>query len=149
MKTRLLLTVLVFLPLHVTALEEAPRQQQETQPSPTEQEALHPHATHREVAAQLVELLQQTKKCLDSCTDEASVQRALPQLRELAAAARRFKKNQNLLPEPTTQDYLSAHELVGPFNEAWKGVRDNIARLERANLVTPELRTVLGLEPKP
>lgn len=103
--------------------------------------------THREATEWLVELLVDTDACLASCTDEASVQEALPRLRELAARAEQLKQAQSKLPEPTTQDYLAGQELLGAFNAAWKAVRAHIDRLERTQLMSPALREVLRVAP--
>lgn len=104
-------------------------------------------ATHREVSLRLIELLTDTSACLESCTDAATVQAALPRLKELAAQAAELKATQDKLPEPTTQDYMIDKELLGAFNTAWKTVRDHIDRLEKAQLVSPELREVLRITP--
>lgn len=109
--------------------------------------AAEPPATHHEVSRRLIELLTDTGNCLASCTDAASVQAALPRLRELAQQAAELKSAQDSLPEPTTQDYMIDKQLLGDFNSAWKTVRDHIDRLESANLVSPELREVLRIAP--
>ena len=103
--------------------------------------------THREAAQQLVELLVDTDVCLATCTDAASVQAALPKLRELAARAEQLKIAQSKLPEPTIQDYLYGQELLGAFNTAWQAVRAHIDRIEQAHLMSPELRDILRVTP--
>ena len=95
----------------------------------------------------LVSLLQQTASCLETGKDAASVQAALPRLHELSNEAHRIQNLQNSLPEPTTQDYISAHEQVAPFQTAWKAIRDHIECLQRAHLISQELSDVLGLGP--
>ena len=105
-------------------------------------------STHQEAARQLIELLVQTEACLASCTDAATVQAALPRLRELAEQANQLKLAQAALPEPTTQDYLAAQELLGAFNTTWKAVRDHISRLEKAELISPEMREILHIAPE-
>ena len=120
--------------LPLTAEEEEP---QDTPP---------PTTTHHEVAWQLVKLLQDTEACLASCTDEASVQAALPRLRELAARATRIKEAQNDLPDPTKQDYTVDPKLLAAFNEAWKSIRRHISRLEQAELLSPDMRDILRVE---
>ena len=104
--------------------------------------------THQEAAQQLIELLVDTEACLAGCTDAESVQAALPRLHKLADRAAALKQAQNKLPEPTTQDYLAGQELLGPFNTAWKAVRTHIERLEKAGLMGPELRALLGIAPE-
>ena len=99
--------------------------------------------THQEAAMQLIELLEETEACLAGCTDAAGVQAALPRLQDLAARARAFKGMQDSLPEPTTQDYIAAQDLLGRFNTIWQAIRDHIARLKRENLLSPELRDIL------
>lgn len=101
--------------------------------------------SHQEAAQSLIHLLSQTEACLAGCTDAPSVQNALPRLRELAAQAAQFKAAQNSLPEPTTQDYLAAQAILGEFNTVWNAIRAHIERLEKAQLLSPELRQVLRI----
>lgn len=102
-----------------------------------------PPTTHQEAALMLIDLLTQVEACLASCTDEASVQQALPVLTELSEQAQKFKLMQDSLQEPTVQDYMVAQDLLGAFNTVWNAIRDHIARLEQQRLITPELRRIL------
>lgn len=106
-----------------------------------------PIGTHQEVARKLVLLLQDTNACLASCVDAATVQAALPRLRELAARAEDIKAEQTRLPDPTRQDYSVGPDLAAAFSSTWKSIRDHIARLEEAHLVSPELRDILRIAP--
>ncbi len=103
--------------------------------------------THREAALMLINLLRQTDDCLATCVDASTVRAALPKLRELATLARDFKRMQNALPEPTTQDYMAAQDLTGDFNTVWNSIRAHIERMESAKLLTPELREILAIAP--
>ncbi len=103
--------------------------------------------THREAALALIDLLRQTEACLARCTDAAQVQAALPHLRRLAEQVHAFKRMQDALPEPTTQDYMAAQDLSGDFNTVWEAIRSHIRRLESAKLITRELRDLLVIAP--
>lgn len=135
---RTLITAALLLAALLPAQEEVPAID-EAAPQP---------ATHQKAAAQLIELLEETEACLAGCTDAAGVQAALPRLHDLAYRAREFKEMQDHLPEPTTQDYIAAQELLGRFNTIWQAIRDHIERLKKENLLTPELRSVLVIEPE-
>ena len=104
-------------------------------------------STHREAALALIDLLRQTEACLATCTDARSVQAALPQLRSLAEQAHSFKRTQDALPEPTTQDYMSAQGVSSDFSTVWAAIRAHIQRLEKDKLMNPELREVLVIAP--
>lgn len=106
-----------------------------------------PPASHHEAAAQVVELLRDTDACLASCTDAASVQAALPRLRDLADRAARLKAAQELLPDPTQQDYMVGPALVQEFNAIWKSIRAHIDRLESQRLISDEMRDILRISP--
>ena len=112
------------------------------------QESPQPPATHQEAAEQLIDLLEETESCLADCTDAAAVQAALPRLQDLSARARAFKVAQERLPEPTTQDYIAAQDLLKRFNTTWQAIRDHIDRLQRAKLITPELADILVISPE-
>ncbi len=103
--------------------------------------------SHQQFIPALLELLEQTEQCLAGCTDAASVEAALPRLRELAEQARKLSAHQQTLPEPTVQDYMAAHPHVAEFNKLWEGVCGHLARLEQAGLITADLRDVLQLAP--
>ncbi len=104
-------------------------------------------ATHQEFIPALLELLRQTEQSLAACTDAATVEAALPRLRELAEQARQLSAQQKTLPEPTVQDYMAAHPHVAEFNKLWEAICAHIERLETAQLVSTELRQVLKLAP--
>lgn len=106
-------------------------------------------ATHLDVALALLELMRHTNSCLAGCTDEASVQAALPTLRTLAAQAQRLKDIQNNLPDPSEQDFLVTQGLLRDFYPLWKSIREHYIRLEDARLMSDELRSVLRLAPRP
>ncbi len=103
--------------------------------------------THQEFIPALLELLTQTEQCLGSCTDAATTEAALPELNKLAAKARELSAHQATLPEPTVQDYMAAHPHVGDFNRLWESIGSHIERLEKAGLMSPELRSVLQIAP--
>ncbi len=104
--------------------------------------------THQEFIPALLELLSQTEQSLAACTDATTTTAQLPHLRELAEQARQLSTQQQALPEPTVQDYLSAHPHVAEFNKVWEAVCGHIERLTRAGLITPELRSILQLAPE-
>lgn len=103
--------------------------------------------THQEVVLQIILLLQDTEECLATCSDEASVQAALPRLRELAARTAELKEAQRRLPEPTTQDYMLSQGQLTAFNTSWRAIRDHIDRLKKNHLISPELREILHIAP--
>lgn len=113
-----------------------------------EQAEPEPPTTHQEAALMLIDLLTQINESLAECTDEATVQAALPKLKALAAQAEWFKRAQDALPEPTVQDYMAAQDLLGAFNTTWNAIRDHIDRLEQNHLLTPELRSILVIAPE-
>ena len=99
--------------------------------------------SHRDLAHAITDFLSRTEVCLRGCTDAASVQAALPKLRELAQEARRLADAQAALPEPTMQDYMASQELALQFLPIWKAIRAHVERLEKDGLMTDELRTLL------
>lgn len=99
--------------------------------------------THQTLAKELVDILSQTEIALNSCTDEQSVLAAIPRLLELSQRAASLKQQQKELPEPTVQDYLAAQNLVGDFNTLALAIEQHIARLQRENLLSPELQKIL------
>lgn len=103
--------------------------------------------THRDAANLLIDLLRDTEACLDSCKDAASVEAALPRLRELAERAQQIKSIQDKLPEPTTQDYMLDMAQLSAFNTIWKAVQEQIERLEKAQLISQEMRDILRIAP--
>ena len=112
----------------------------------TAQDAAAPTASlesHRDLAHAITDFLSRTEVCLRGCADAASVQAALPKLRELAQEARRLADAQAALPEPTMQDYMASQELALQFLPIWKAIRAHVERLEKNGLMTDELRTLL------
>ena len=99
--------------------------------------------SHRDLAHAITDFLSRTEACLRGCTDAASVQAALPKLRELAQEARRLADAQAALPEPTMQDYMASQELALQFLPIWKAIRAHMERLEKDGLTTDELRALL------
>lgn len=131
---------LLFAPLLLTAIGAAVAADQPQQQPP----AAHTD-THQSLAKELVGLLSQTEIALNSCNDQSSVQAAFPRLLELSEQAATLKQRQKALPEPTVQDYLAAQELVGDFNTLAQAIEQHIDRLKKANLLSPELKKLLGL----
>ena len=126
------LLLIPFLAAPLPALEDAA---QPAQPAAPE--------SHSDLARALTDFLSRTELCLRSCTDAASVQAAMPRLRELAQEARRLADAQDALPEPTTQDYMASQELALQFLPIWKAIRAHVERLEQEGLMTDELRSLL------
>ena len=114
-------------------------------PVTAQDEAAPPAAleSHRDLAHAITDFLSRTEVCLRGCTDAASVQAALPQLRGLAQEARRLADAQAALPEPTMQDYMASQELALQFLPIWKAIRAHVERLEKDGLMTDELRALL------
>lgn len=104
---------------------------------------------HQDCALAILQLLSDTELCLNSCRDAASVQAALPRFRELSERAHRLAEVQRHLPEPTSQDLISMNQHMERFNLLWGAIGDHIHRLEKAGLVSPELRDILRLAPPP
>lgn len=111
--------------------------------APAQPDAAAAVHTHQTLAKELVDILSQTEVALNSCTDEQSVLAAIPRLLELSRRASRLKQLQKELPEPTVQDYLAAQNLVGDFNTLALAIEQHIARLQRENLLSPELHNIL------
>ena len=131
------LLLIPFLAAPLSALEDAA---QPAQPAAPE--------SHSDLARALTDFLSRTELCLRSCTDAASVQAAMPRLRELAQEARRLADAQDTLPEPTTQDYMASQELALQFLPVWKAIRAHLERLEKDGLMTDELRRLLQTGPE-
>lgn len=104
---------------------------------------------HQDCALALLQLLSDTEICLNGCRDAASVQAALPRFRELSERAHRLAEVQRHLPEPTSQDLISMNQHMERFNLLWGAIGDHIHRLEKAGLVSHELRDILHLAPPP
>lgn len=114
-------------------------------PAPAQDAAMPPAGleSHRDLAHAITGFLSRTEVCLRGCTDTASVQAALPKLRELAQEARRLAEAQAALPEPTMQDYMASQELALQFLPIWKAIRAHVERLEKDGIMTDELRALL------
>lgn len=108
-----------------------------------QQNAMPSTDTHQSLAKELVDILSQTEIQLNSCTDEASITAAIPALLELSQRTAKLKQRQKALPEPTVQDYLAAQNLVGDFNTLAQAIEQHIARLQRENLLSPQLKKIL------
>lgn len=103
--------------------------------------------THRSIAQELVDLLSETEICLNSCRDSASVEAAVPRLRELAAKADDIVARRATLPAPTIQDDMAAEDLVNDFATLWQAICQHIERLKKEGLITAPLRDTLKLAP--
>ena len=101
--------------------------------------------THQSLAIELVSILSETEIQLRSCTDEHSIEAAIPQLLQLKERATQLKERQKSLPEPTVQDFLAAEQLISDFNTLAQAIEQHITRLQQQNLVSPELKSVLHL----
>ena len=134
------LLLIPFLAAPLPAREDAAHPAQPAQPAAPE--------SHSDLARALTDFLSCTELCLRSCTDAASVQAAMPRLRELAQEARRLADAQDALPEPTTQDYMASQELALQFLPIWKAIRAHLERLEKDGLMTDELRRLLQTGPE-
>lgn len=137
---RALCTTLLLIPLLAAPLPALEDAAQPAQPAAPE--------SHSDLARALTDFLSRTELCLRSCTDAASVQAAMPRLRELAQEARRLADAQDALPEPTTQDYMASQELALQFLPVWKAIRAHLERLEKDGLMTDELRRLLQVGPE-
>lgn len=126
-------------------LPEAPCEEPSKASTPSE--ALP--ASHQDCALAVLQLLSDTELCLNGCRDAASVQAALPRFRELSERAHRLAEVQRHLPEPTSQDLISMNQHMERFNLLWGAIGDHIHRLEKAGLVSHELRDILHLAPPP
>ncbi len=103
--------------------------------------------THLAYTAALLQLLEQTDDCLNSCRDSAGCAAALPRLEQLSKRAAELSAALLTLPEPTVQDYMAAHPHVATFNKLWKSIGEHIERLEKDKLMTEDMRRVLGIAP--
>lgn len=131
----------------LSALCAAPLAAQEPGPAA---EQTQPPATdsHAELADALVNLLQRTVATLESCTDTASAEAALPQLEEQRREAESLMARQAALPEPTVQDYMAAQNRANDFLDAKRALQTQIARLQTAQLMSAEIRRILGIAPE-
>lgn len=102
-------------------------------------------ATHQDMAEALLDFLSRTELCLRSCTDEASVQAALPQLRQLAKEADKLAAAQAALPEPTVQDFMSVQDKMGTFDSICKAIQAHLVRLSEKGLLNDDSRQILKI----
>lgn len=137
LSTALALSLLMSAPLLSSA--------QESLIAPPATEATDSHA---ELADMLVALLQRTVATLEQCTDEASVEAALPQLKEHREEAAQLMVRQAALPEPTVQDYMAAQARANDFLDAKRAIQTHITRLQTEGLMTDEIREILGIAPE-
>lgn len=101
--------------------------------------------THQKIAADLIDLLSETEIALNSCRDEASVKAALPRFQELAAIADSIAARQAAIAPPTIQDDIAAAVYAEQFAMLWDAICRHINRLERAGLLSDELRDILRI----
>lgn len=102
-------------------------------------------ATHQDLAEALLDFLSRTELCLRSCTDENSVNAAIPHLRSLAREADMLAASQAALPEPTVQDFMAVQDKMGPFDTICKAIQAHLARLSEKKLITDEFRQILKI----
>ncbi|MBQ8516371.1 MAG: hypothetical protein IJ498_02190 [Akkermansia sp.] len=102
-------------------------------------------ASHQDMAEALLDFLSRTELCLRSCTDEASVNAALPQLRQLATEADKLAAAQTALPEPTVQDFMSVQDKMGTFDSICKAIQAHLVRLSERGLLNNDFRQILKI----
>ncbi len=102
-------------------------------------------ATHQDMAEALLDFLSRTELCLRSCTDEASANEALPQLRQLAKEADKLAAAQSALPEPTVQDFMSVQDKMGTFDSICKAIQSHLVRLSEQGLLRDDFRQILKI----
>lgn len=102
-------------------------------------------ATHQDMAEALLDFLSRTELCLRSCTDEASANAALPQLRQLATEADKLAAAQAALPEPTVQDFMSVQDKMGTFDSICKAIQAHLVRLSEKGLLNDNFRQILKI----
>lgn len=102
-------------------------------------------ATHQDMAEALLDFLSRTELCLRSCTDEASVNAALPQLQQLAKEADKLAAAQAALPEPTVQDFMSVQDKMGTFDSICKAIQAHLVRLSEKGLLNDNFRQILKI----
>lgn len=137
---RLALLTAGFLLLPVLTVQGADDVAAETEPAAAE--------SHISIAEHLVELLQHTADCLESCTTEATAAAALPTLQELQEQAATLAAAQAALPEPTVQDYMAVQNRANDFLDAKKRIQREIQRMQKAGILTAEIRKILCIAPE-
>lgn len=103
---------------------------------------------HVDVTTAILDFLSRTELCLNSCTDAASTQAAIPQLQQLKQECDKLAEAQKALPEPTVQDYMAVQAHMEAFNTIWKAIRNHIARMQQEKLMTPEIIQILHIAPE-
>lgn len=101
--------------------------------------------SHQDMAEALLDFLSRTELCLRSCTDEASVSAALPQLQLLAKEADKLAAAQAALPEPTVQDFMSVQDKMGTFDTICKAIQAHLVRLSEKRLLSDNFRQILKI----
>ena len=71
----------------------------------------------------------------------------LPPSRSCRKECDAIVETQRSLPEPTIQDYMAVQSQMEAFNTVWNAIRDHIERLEKEQLLTPEIREILHIAP--
>ena len=102
-------------------------------------------ASHQDMAESLLDFLSRTELCLRSCTDEASVNEAIPRLRQLAKEADNLAAAQAALPEPTVQDFMSVQDKMGTFDSICKAIQAHLVRLSEKGLLNADFRQILKI----
>ncbi len=100
---------------------------------------------HYAIAEEIVEVLSRTELLLNACRDEASVESAVPRLRELARQMGDVVERQNRLPEPTVEDTRQVNALAGEFHALSRSIQDHVRRLSREGLYSDALAEVLRI----
>lgn len=107
--------------------------------------AQEPPASHQDMAEALLDFLSRTELCLRSCTDEASVNAAVPLLQQLAKEAAYLAAAQADLPEPTVQDFMSVQDKMGTFDSICKAIQAHLVRLSEKGLLNDNFRQILKI----
>ena len=102
-------------------------------------------ASHIDLTHTVLDFLSRTELCLRSCTDEASANEALPQLRQLAKEADKLAAAQAALPEPTVQDFMSVQDKMGTFDSICKAIQSHLVRLSEQGLLRDDFRQILKI----
>ena len=102
-------------------------------------------ANHIDMTEVVLDFLSRTELCLQSCSDSAATQAAIPQLRQLKEECATIVNMQKQLPEPTVQDYMAVQEHMAAFDSLWKAIRNHLSRMEKNSLITPEVRDILQI----
>lgn len=101
---------------------------------------------HQDMAEAMLDFLSRTELCLNTCQDKDSVQAAMPQLKKLAAEAKKLAATQAALPDPTVQDFMAVQHKSADFFNISKAIFDHIERLRQLQILTPEMAKILFLK---